>query len=105
MNAAIANIPLTTPRDFIRTQIEIAARRHGVSVKEIMGPPRGTYRASVARCEAMRTIRATHRLSYPQLGRLFGGRDHSTVIYHCSGECRCAAHLARWNGGPKIAAQ
>jgi chromosomal replication initiator protein len=32
----------------------------------------------------MLLVRAYVGLSYPEIGRLFGGRDHSTVIHGCN---------------------
>jgi len=56
-----------------------AGRLFGVSRDEIVGPARS---ASVveARHAAIYLTRELTDLSLPQIGRLFGGRDHSTVL-------------------------
>lgn len=73
--------------DIIRT----VADRHGVSVGDILGPSR-LRRIILPRHEAMAAVRAGRpRLSLPQIGQIFGGRDHTTVI---NGLQRHAARMA-----------
>lgn len=56
------------------------ADRFGVTVEQLKGP-RGSARVSIARAMAYSAVRqARTHLSYPQIGRVFGGRDHSTII-------------------------
>lgn len=97
-------VPLTTPRDFTHALIEDVARKHGVTVEDIKGPRRHRN-IVIARCEAIRRVSAARaRLSYPELGLIFGGRDHTTIMYHVdkSGqgreECRCNQHIERYAG-------
>lgn len=42
---------------------------------------RNTHPVAHARQVAMYLTRVINEYSYPQIGRLFGGRDHSTVLY------------------------
>lgn len=56
------------------------AQKHGVSVKDVYSVRRD--RPSVAaRHEAMYRLREETTLSLPQIGRLLGGRDHTTVLH------------------------
>lgn len=55
------------------------ALARGVKVTDISGPSRISRIAS-ARHEAMWLIREATDLSFPDIGRMLGGRDHSTVI-------------------------
>lgn len=55
------------------------AERHELTLEDLRGPSR--YRTVAwARQEAMALIRAEGRYSYPQIGRFFGGRDHTTIL-------------------------
>lgn len=57
------------------------AALHGVPVAEILGRRRSVP-ICAARHAAMKAV-ADHRpdLSLPQIGKLFGGRDHTTVLH------------------------
>ncbi len=55
------------------------AMEYGASLSAMKGPAR--HRAIfLARAEAMRRIRQTDRYTLQQIGRYFGGRDHSSVM-------------------------
>jgi len=57
------------------------AKRHGVTFADIMGPCR---RAKIvaARFEAIVAVaQVRYAWSLPQLGRFFGGRDHTTILH------------------------
>jgi chromosomal replication initiator protein len=56
----------------------IVAQRHGLTVADLDGPSR-KRRVVLARHEAIYTAACRTRLSYVQIGRIFGGRDHSSV--------------------------
>ena len=62
------------------------AARHGLTADLLRGADR-THAACVARFEAMWTLYEARladgrrRFSLPQVGRLLGGRDHSTVMH------------------------
>lgn len=57
---------------------EATASKHGISTEELCGRSR-TARAVRARQMAMLLTRELTSLSLPEIGRRFGGRDHSTV--------------------------
>ncbi len=58
----------------------IVAEKFNVSVHDIVGKRR-THNIALARQVAMYFCRELTPCSYPELGALFGGRDHSTVIH------------------------
>ena len=55
-------------------------KKHGVSLNELVSHRRSRP-IVVARHEAFWRCRNETSLSYPQIGRLFGGRDHTTVLW------------------------
>ncbi len=63
--------------------IEIVAKHAEVTVADIKGRSRHTenVRARQLAGKLMRHWRPD--LSYPQIGRILGGRDHSTIIHGC----------------------
>lgn len=56
------------------------SEKHRVSVEDMRGKSH-VKRFVAARSEAYFRIRTETALSYPQIGRRFGGRDHTTVIH------------------------
>lgn len=60
--------------------IRAAARLSGVSVAELLGPCR-ERRLAYPRQVAMTLCREMTGASLPQIGRRFGGRDHTTVLH------------------------
>ncbi len=62
--------------------LDAVARHFGVSIEELRGKAR--HKQIVApRHLAMFLLREDARLSYPQIGQLLGGRDHSSVVHAC----------------------
>ena len=59
---------------------KIVAERYNVSVNDLLGKRR-TQNIAFARHVAMHLCRSMTGCSYPEIGALFGGRDHSTVIH------------------------
>ena len=59
---------------------KVVAERYNVSMHDILGKRR-THNIAFARQVAMYLCREHTGCSYPELGALFGGRDHSTVIH------------------------
>lgn len=59
--------------------IEVTARHYALSVDALIGPDRHLS-VAFARHVAMFIARMHTRASYPELGRSFGRRDHSTVM-------------------------
>jgi chromosomal replication initiator protein len=59
---------------------EATARHYGISLEELVGDRR-TKRVVEPRQVAMYLSRELTDASLPAIGRAFGGRDHTTVIY------------------------
>ncbi len=62
--------------------IKVCAERFGVTAAEIKGRVRTKHLAR-ARQAAMYLTRIVTKASFPEIGRKFGGKDHSTVINAC----------------------
>jgi len=60
--------------------LEATARSYGFSIESICGPSR-TRPLVTARQVAMYLVRNLTDYSYPAIARVFGGRDHTTVIH------------------------
>jgi hypothetical protein len=72
----------------VRPIIEEEARRTGYTVAEIIGPGRSGNLPKARQYAIWRAKRETGR-SLGEIGREFGGRDHTTVLY----ACRCIESL------------
>lgn len=59
---------------------KLVAERFNVSINDLIGKRR-TQNIAFARHVAMHICRRLTGCSYPEIGALFGGRDHSTVIH------------------------
>lgn len=92
---ALNNQPLTVDlaEDALRTIVpgktreitieliqKVVAERFGTTVKDLLGKRR-TQNIALPRQVAMYLCRKLTTCSYPEIGALFGGRDHSTVIH------------------------
>lgn len=64
-----------TPTDWLRDK----CREYGVSVHHIIGPQRRRAIAKI-RFQLIWEMNEAFQLTLPQLGRIFGGRDHTTMI-------------------------
>lgn len=62
-----------------RLIVKEVAAKHGVTVEDLVGRSR-VPAIVAARHEAMFRVRKETTHSLPHIGRLFGGRDHSTVL-------------------------
>lgn len=71
--------PKETTIDGIQETVAVAFR---VSSQDILGKRR-TSNIALARQVAMYICRSLTCKSFPEIGALFGGRDHSTVIHAC----------------------
>ncbi len=83
---------MTSPTEAVETVIQHVAGAYGYAPSELLGRRRDKTLAEarlVAYWIARRAIKPP--LSYPELGRLFGHRDHTTVM---SGVVRMDARLA-----------
>jgi chromosomal replication initiation ATPase DnaA len=74
-----------------RAIVEAVASRFGMTAADLIGPRR-TREYAYARHMAMAEVRAARCLSLPAIGRMFGGRDHTTVIHGI----RCHQERAAW---------
>ncbi len=75
----IAKVPATREPPVI---LEAVARHFGVTVEDLRGKAR--QKEIVApRHLAMYLLREDAHLSFPQIGALLGGRDHSSVVHAC----------------------
>lgn len=63
--------------------VNLTARHHGMSVEELVGKRR-TGAINQARQIAMYLAREFTSASLPQIGDVFGGRTHSTVLHSCN---------------------
>ena len=84
-SAPQVNTPFTarpvTPKAFTLAIVESVAARHGVSVADIFGQCR-LKKIVIARHEAIvEVVEARPHWSYPEVARLFGGRDHTTIMH------------------------
>lgn len=69
-----------------RRIIDLMARMHGVTYADVLGRSRRRERIIPARQAAICAVKEWETIngrlmSLPQLGRLFGGRDHTTVLH------------------------
>ncbi len=77
------SIRATKPRQITAPFIiEMTASMFGVEVEQITGKSR-TRDLVHARQVGMYVCRQETDLSYPQIGKVFGGRDHTTVMHAC----------------------
>lgn len=85
---AQASIALSGPS---REIIHRVATQYGMTTADLIGPARSRWFA-FARHEAMYRVRKERNLSLPAIGRIFGGRDHTTVLHGI----RCHEDRAAW---------
>lgn len=64
---------------FAMPALEMVAQRHQVSVADLRGGNKARY-LHRARSEAAYLLRHGLQLSYPEIGLVLGGRDHTTVM-------------------------
>lgn len=93
----LRNEPVSLPlvKDAIKDQVQARARAlnaenirdlvaeyYEISPKDLMSKKRARYIAR-PRQMAMALIRELTRDSFPEIGQVFGGRDHTTVMHAC----------------------
>ena len=61
---------------------DLVTENYGVSVKDLIGKKRARNIAR-PRQMAMALVRELTQDSFPEIGQVFGGRDHTTVIHAC----------------------
>jgi chromosomal replication initiator protein len=80
-----------TPARVTVKDIQVATcAAFGITMLDLLGPRRPQNLAQ-HRQLAVKVARDLTGLSSPQIGRTFGGRDHSTVLFACQ---RAAARIA-----------
>ncbi len=72
----------------IQRALTAVAQEFGIDVEDLLSQRRGP--AVTYRLIGYYLARHTTRASYPQIGRAFGGRDHSTIMH---GVARAEAKL------------
>lgn len=77
-NEAISSIETLDPRRVIKA----VARHFGVA-EELMYLPGRKQPLALARQLAMYLLRTECKYSFPEIGRVLGGRDHTTILYAC----------------------
>jgi chromosomal replication initiator protein len=60
--------------------LEAVATSEGVEVEDLIGQNRSS-KIAIPRQIAMYLLREINEISFPQIGELLGGRDHTTVMY------------------------
>jgi Bacterial dnaA protein helix-turn-helix len=67
--------------------IKDIARQHGITYADIIGPNR-TQKIYKARHHAIHAVKAAcPNKSLPELGRMFGNRDHTTILHALQKPC------------------
>lgn len=88
---------IVTLKPTMRQIAEAYAVRHGVTLDDLKGRDNTVFMSAVRR-GAMLAIHQTTKHSLSQIGRFFGGRDHTTVMYairRAKGESSVTARSAR----------
>ncbi|MBZ0278898.1 MAG: chromosomal replication initiator protein DnaA [Anaerolineae bacterium] len=67
----------------LRRVLDVTARHLGLTVDDLVGPRR-TQKITQGRQIAMYLAREVTYASLPQIGEVFGGRAHSTVLHSCT---------------------
>lgn len=77
----VALADLTPSRDDIKPShlIDLVARKFGLTSEKLLGRDR-TKEVALPRQIAMYLLREEAKISFPQIGEVLGGRDHSTVM-------------------------
>jgi len=68
------------PMSSAQRVIDTIAREHGFSYAEITGRSRRSVRVRAICAHRLRSL----GLSLPQIGRVMGGRDHTSILYLCN---------------------
>ncbi len=79
-NALADILPQRRPRPTVEMVLDLVARTYDVTVDELKGKSR-SRRVALPRQIAMYLLRTEVGLSWPQIGHVLGGRDHSTVMH------------------------
>ena len=82
VNSALADLLPNRGTVEPRQIASIVASAFGVSTEELFGRKR-SRQVALPRHVAMYLLRNEDNISFPQIGELFGGRDHTTVMHAC----------------------
>lgn len=74
------DVSVIVPANATRRIIDEVCAKHNVKYREIVGDSRSVPIVR-ARQEVCYRIREERQLSWPQIGRLVGGRDHTTALH------------------------
>ncbi len=80
--APVLNPPSEQVEASPETVINAIVETYGISIEDLKGSSR-RREISVARQIAMYLMRQHTDLSLPKIGEVFGGKDHTTVMYSC----------------------
>lgn len=75
-----ARVSVSAPR--VRGIIAEVAQAHRLQPRDLTGHDRFAHMI-LARHEAIWRVRVETKISSPQIGRFFGGRDHTTILWAC----------------------
>lgn len=78
----VLNPPVAKVETSPEIVLNIIAQAYQVEIKDLLGNSR-RREISLARQVGMYLMRQHTNLSLPQIGKTFGGKDHSTVMYSC----------------------
>lgn len=63
--------------------VKEVAKKYGLSVERLINKHQGRMPWFVkARKEAIKRLRDELKLSFPEIGRYLGNRDHSSIMHH-----------------------
>lgn len=65
-----------------RDTLDKVCAYYKVAPEDVLGPRKHQILID-ARWVLAKALRAKGRLSYPQIGKIIGGRDHTTIIHAC----------------------
>lgn len=82
VDSALADMMLQTKEVDPKRIIETIANEFNVTTEEMKSRSR-KHRLALPRQVAMYILREEADISFPQIGEILGGRDHTTVIYGC----------------------
>lgn len=82
---------------YVRRIVEAISRLTGIKVKEILGPSR-IGQVSRVRFTAQYLARTKTTLSFPDIGKIFGARNHATIISACNKEMMLLNRNALFRG-------
>jgi chromosomal replication initiator protein len=80
VEAALADLLPQKRNIASRKILEYVSNREGIAVDDLIGQNRSA-KIAIPRQLAMYLLRDLNEISFPQIGEILGGRDHTTVMY------------------------